>query len=71
MKMRTLKIGGMHMQNLILKMIVVFSILFTLYQYRYKVLNYVLGFSFFRKLAVKTSMSFPAIREKFIQSAFR
>lgn len=58
------------MSNVLLKLVILFAFLYTVYQNRYKLMNYLLGFSLLRKLAVKISMNLPNMRERFMQQAF-
>ncbi|MCA1031738.1 hypothetical protein LCL95_11950 [Bacillus timonensis] len=59
------------MQNAITRLFVIFAGLYTLYRYRYRIMNGVLGNPWIRKVLISTSMNIPYIRNKMIHQAFR
>ncbi len=50
----------------------VFLLLIALaYRYRYRLLNLILGVTWFRNLAVRCAMAIPLLRSRLIQSTFQ
>ncbi|GEN52071.1 MULTISPECIES: hypothetical protein [Halobacillus] len=47
------------------------SVIATVYKYRYKALDFVTKVPFLRKLLVRLSMNIPWIRQKFLSQMFR
>ncbi|GIN85481.1 hypothetical protein J6TS2_18670 [Heyndrickxia sporothermodurans] len=46
-------------------------VVYSIFKYRYKVLNFLLGSYWIRKMAVKMAMSIPGLQSKFMQSTFK
>ncbi|WP_066365791.1 hypothetical protein [Neobacillus fumarioli] len=46
------------------------SIGYVVFRYRYRIINALLGFGFFRRLAVTSMMSMPGIKRKMMQTVF-
>jgi hypothetical protein len=57
--------------NGIIKWIIIASFASVFYQYRYKLLNVILGNFTIRRLVVRATMSMPWLRSKFLNTAFR
>ncbi|MGE6259015.1 hypothetical protein ACQKCU_14085 [Heyndrickxia sporothermodurans] len=55
----------------LLKWLVSGLVVYSIFKYRYKVLNFLLGSYWIRKMAVKMAMSIPGLQSKFMQSTFK
>ncbi|MCM3237006.1 hypothetical protein M3589_04615 [Heyndrickxia oleronia] len=45
--------------------------IYSVFKYRYKLLNVVMGSYWLRKIAIRAVMSIPGVKSKFMESAFR
>ena len=59
------------MQNSILRIIVLAIASLFVYRYRYRLMNVIFGQSWLRKIAVRSFMLFPSVRERMVGQMFR
>lgn len=57
--------------NSLLKWLLPGLIIYSVYKYRYKMLNFILGSYWLRKMAVKIALSIPGVKTRMFQSTFR
>jgi hypothetical protein len=59
------------MQNIIIRLVILFAAIYSVYHYRYRVLNALLSVNVIRKFAVSNAMQIPFVRDRMIQQAFQ
>lgn len=59
------------MKNLCFKWLLPAALLGIAYKKRYRILNFLLGNEWLRKMSVNTAMNIPGVRERLISSTFR
>ncbi|WP_458412494.1 hypothetical protein ACNQFZ_16985 [Schinkia sp. CFF1] len=59
------------MQNSLMRIILLAVASIFIYQYRYRLMNAVLGQPWLRKMAVKSFMQIPFVRERMVGQMFR
>ncbi|MGG1573640.1 hypothetical protein [Fictibacillus sp. NRS-1165] len=58
------------MTRFVFKLVIVVALILIGYQYRYRLLNVILGVPLLRRFAVGRMMSFPGVRDKFMKEMF-
>jgi hypothetical protein len=58
------------MSRMLTSILMIGSIGYFTYRYRYRLINVLLGSSWLRRLAVGSIMSFPGVKNKMMQSVF-
>ncbi|MEY2192468.1 hypothetical protein AB7942_06970 [Neobacillus sp. BF23-41] len=58
------------MSRMLTSILMIGSIGYFGFRYRYRLINVLLGFSWMRRLAVGSVMSFPGVKQKMMQSVF-
>lgn len=58
------------MSRMLTSILMIGSIGYFAYRYRYRLINVLLGSSWLRRLAVGSIMSFPGVKNKMMQSVF-
>lgn len=59
------------MQNSLLRIIVLAIASLFIYRYRYRLMNAIFGQRWLRKIAVRSFMQFPFVRERMVGQMFR
>ncbi|MGE8204513.1 hypothetical protein ACQKP0_08100 [Heyndrickxia sp. NPDC080065] len=57
--------------NSLMKWLLSGFVVYSVYKYRYKLLNFLLGSYWLRKMGVRLAMSIPGLKAKLIQSTFK
>ncbi|HYK72338.1 MAG TPA: hypothetical protein VEV44_04255 [Pseudoneobacillus sp.] len=58
------------MTRLLTSILMIGTLGYTLYRYRYRLMNLVLGTGYLRRFFVRSMMSFPGIRKKMMGAVF-
>jgi len=58
------------MSRILTSIVMIGSIGYFIYKFRYRLLNYMLGSSWMRRIAIGSVMSIPGIKQKMMQSVF-
>jgi hypothetical protein len=67
---RKIVVGGMKMSRMLTSILLIGSIGYFVYRFRYRLVNVLMGSGWLRRLAVSSIMSLPGVRGKMMQSVF-